>query len=217
MTIGAVFHTTTSVGHKPLALYSRKLSPSERRYSTYDRELLAIYATVKHFRHLSEGQNFIIFTDHRPLTFAFTKKSDPSSPRQQRGLFWYPRLGWVSLLTGGTQPNRGYQNRPLKYLDFISQFSTDIRHISGSKNVVVDTLSRISDVHLQKVDFSAMANAQASDEELQALLSKNELSLLLKPLFTDPTSSKLYCDIRNDKGIYSGTPGWVGRRHFSRC
>ncbi|GBN63848.1 hypothetical protein AVEN_191306-1, partial [Araneus ventricosus] len=43
-----------------------------------------------------------------------------------------------------------------------------------------------------------MANAQASDEELQALLSKNELSLLLKPLSTDPTSSKLYCDIRND-------------------
>ncbi|GBL72554.1 Retrovirus-related Pol polyprotein from transposon 412, partial [Araneus ventricosus] len=43
-----------------------------------------------------------------------------------------------------------------------------------------------------------MANAQASDEELQALLSKNELSLLLKPLSTDSTTSKLYCDIRND-------------------
>ncbi|GBN01400.1 Transposon Ty3-I Gag-Pol polyprotein, partial [Araneus ventricosus] len=105
---------------------------------------------------------------HRPLTFAFIKKSDSSSPRQ------------------------------IRYLDFISQFSTDIRHITGSKNVVADTLSRISDVHLPKVDFSAMANAQASDEELQALLSKNELSLLLKPLSTDPTSSKLYCDIRND-------------------
>ncbi|GBM86280.1 Transposon Tf2-8 polyprotein [Araneus ventricosus] len=168
LAIGAVLHTTTSLGHKPLAFYSRKLSPSERKYSTYDRELLAIYATVKHFRHLLEGQNFIIFTDHRPLTFAFTKKSDSSSPRQ------------------------------LRYLDFISQFSTDIRHVTGSKNVVADTLSRISDVHLPKVDFSAMANAQASDEELHGLLSKNELSLLLKPLSTDPTSSKLYCDIRND-------------------
>ncbi|GBO18916.1 hypothetical protein AVEN_120440-1 [Araneus ventricosus] len=33
------------------------------------------------------------------------------------GLFWYPRLGWelgyVPLLTCGTQPNWGYQNRPL--------------------------------------------------------------------------------------------------------
>ncbi|GBM94130.1 Transposon Tf2-6 polyprotein [Araneus ventricosus] len=168
LAIGAVLHTTTSLGHKPLAFYSRKLSPSERKYSTYDRELLAIYATVKHFRHLLEGQNFIIFTDHRPLTFAFTKKSDSSSPRQ------------------------------IRYLDFISQFSTDIRRITGSKNVVADTLFRISDVHLPKVDFSAMANAQASDEELQDLLSKDELSLLLKPLSTDPTSSKLYCDNRND-------------------
>ncbi|GBM98474.1 Retrovirus-related Pol polyprotein from transposon 17.6 [Araneus ventricosus] len=156
LVIGAVLHTTTSLGHKPLAFYSRKLSPSERKYSTYDRELLAIYATVKHFRHLLEGQNFRIFTDHRPLTFAFTKKSDSSSPRQ------------------------------IRYLDFISQFSTDIRHITGSKNVVADTLSRISDVHLPKVDFSAMANAQASDEELRALLSKNELSLLLNRSLLTP-------------------------------
>ncbi|GBM87588.1 Retrovirus-related Pol polyprotein from transposon 297 [Araneus ventricosus] len=143
LVIGVVLHTTTTVGHKPLAFYSRKLSPSERKYSTYDRELLAIYATVKHFLHLLEGQNFIIFTDHRPLTFSFTKTSDSSSPRQ------------------------------LRYLNFIYQLSTDIRHISGSKNDVADTLSRISDVHLPKVAFSGMANAQASDEELQALLSKN--------------------------------------------
>ncbi|GBM53139.1 hypothetical protein AVEN_90394-1 [Araneus ventricosus] len=74
----------------------------------------------------------------------------------------------------------------------------DIRHISGSENVVAYTLSCISDVHLPKVDFSAMVNAQASDEELQALLSKNKLSVLLKPLSTNPTSSKHYCDIRND-------------------
>ncbi|GBN72837.1 hypothetical protein AVEN_136704-1 [Araneus ventricosus] len=34
------------------------------------------------------------------------------------GLFWYPRLGWelgwVPLLTCGTQHNRGHQNRPLR-------------------------------------------------------------------------------------------------------
>ncbi|GFQ79038.1 transposon Tf2-6 polyprotein [Trichonephila clavata] len=84
--IGSVLHTTTSNGQQPRAFYSRKLTPSERKYSTYDRELLAIYATIKHFRHLLEGQNFIIFADHRPLTFAFTKKSDSSSPRQLRCL-----------------------------------------------------------------------------------------------------------------------------------
>ncbi|GBO15598.1 Retrovirus-related Pol polyprotein from transposon 17.6 [Araneus ventricosus] len=37
--------------------------------------------------------------------------------KRLRSLFWYPRLGWVPLLMCGTQrnsqPNRGYQNRPL--------------------------------------------------------------------------------------------------------
>ncbi|GBL80352.1 hypothetical protein AVEN_92262-1 [Araneus ventricosus] len=31
-----------------------------------------------------------------------------------RGLFWYPRLGWVPHVNTGTRPNRGYQNRPLR-------------------------------------------------------------------------------------------------------
>ncbi|GBN92393.1 hypothetical protein AVEN_162295-1 [Araneus ventricosus] len=30
-----------------------------------------------------------------------------------RGLFWYPRLGWVPHVNNGTQSNRRYQNRPL--------------------------------------------------------------------------------------------------------
>ncbi|GFR03568.1 retrovirus-related Pol polyprotein from transposon 412 [Trichonephila clavata] len=39
-----------------------------------------------------------------------------------------------------------------------------------------------------------MAEAQASDEELQAILGKNELSLS-----TDPDSSKPYCDVKQNK------------------
>ncbi|GFR20293.1 transposon Ty3-I Gag-Pol polyprotein, partial [Trichonephila clavata] len=61
-----------------------------------------------------------------------------------------------------------------------------IRHVSGSKNVVADTLSRINEVHLPKIDFSAMAEAQASDEELQAILGKNELSFFFKTSLNRP-------------------------------
>ncbi|GFR23890.1 transposon Ty3-I Gag-Pol polyprotein [Trichonephila clavata] len=69
----------------------------------------------------------------------------------------------------------------------------------AQKRCSCDTLSRINEVHLPKIDFSAMAEAQASDEELQAILGKNELSLFLKPLSTDPDSSKLYCDVKQNK------------------
>ncbi|XP_017784714.1 PREDICTED: uncharacterized protein LOC108568251 [Nicrophorus vespilloides] len=39
---------------KPLGFFSKKLTTAEKKYSAYDRELLAIYLAVKHFRHLVE-------------------------------------------------------------------------------------------------------------------------------------------------------------------
>ena len=36
---------------QPLAFYSRQLRDAERKYYTYDRELLAIYLAIRHFRY----------------------------------------------------------------------------------------------------------------------------------------------------------------------
>ena len=85
---------------KPLAFFSKKLNPAQQKYSAYDRELLAIYKAVKHFRHMLEARHFTIFTDHKPITYAFQQRQDKCSPRQ------------------------------FNHLDFVSQFTTDIRHIS---------------------------------------------------------------------------------------
>ena len=41
-----------------------KLTEAEARYSTFDRELLACVAAIKHFRYLLEGQKFFIWSDH---------------------------------------------------------------------------------------------------------------------------------------------------------
>ena len=72
---------------KPLAFFSRSLTPAERKYSAFDRELLAIFQTIKHFRHFLEGRAFTVYTDHKPLTFALTSSSD-CSPRQARHLLF---------------------------------------------------------------------------------------------------------------------------------
>ncbi len=39
----------------PLGFFSRKLTDTESRYSTFDRELLAANAEIKNFRHFCEG------------------------------------------------------------------------------------------------------------------------------------------------------------------
>ena len=70
---------------RPLAFFSRKLSAAEKNYSAYDRELLAIYAAIRHFRYFIEGRKFVIYTDHKPLTYALSAAVE-KSPRQQRHL-----------------------------------------------------------------------------------------------------------------------------------
>lgn len=41
--IGAIFEQFQDESYKPLGFFAKKLSESQQKYSTYDRELLAIY------------------------------------------------------------------------------------------------------------------------------------------------------------------------------
>ncbi|GFX59230.1 transposon Tf2-6 polyprotein [Trichonephila clavipes] len=63
---------------QPLAFLSMKLSVSQKNWSTYDRELLAIYTMVKRFRLMLGGREFVIYTDQKPLIYAFQQKADKS-------------------------------------------------------------------------------------------------------------------------------------------
>lgn len=69
----------------PIAFFSRKLSVAETKYSTFDRELLAAYLAIGHFRHFLEGRPFALHTDHKPLKGAFASTAE-RSPRQTRHL-----------------------------------------------------------------------------------------------------------------------------------
>ena len=45
------------------------MTKTERNYSTYDRELLAIVSAIRHIRHHLLGKRFVLGTDHRPLQY----------------------------------------------------------------------------------------------------------------------------------------------------
>ena len=46
---------------------SRKLQNSEKNYSTFDKEALAIYWGITYFKHILLDSQFTVHTDHRPL------------------------------------------------------------------------------------------------------------------------------------------------------
>ena len=53
---------------KPIAFYSRKLTDAQTRYTTTERELLAIVETLKEYHNILLGHEINVYTDHKNLT-----------------------------------------------------------------------------------------------------------------------------------------------------
>lgn len=163
--VGGVVQQLVDNNWQPLGFFSVKLTPAQENYSTYDRELLAAYSSIKHFRYLLEGREFTLFTDHKPLVYAFQQKLEKASPRQQR------------------------------HLEFISQFTLEIQHISGKDNIVADALSRLEEIKISpQIDFESLAKAQESDDELKELLLSQNSSLEFELIPILGSNCSLYCD-----------------------
>lgn len=97
----------------PISYYSKKLLTAERKYSTIEKEALALIRTISHFRPYLTNLSFPVevWTDHNPLVFIERMKGS-----NQRILRWALQLQELNLL---------------------------IKHIKGSDNKIPDTLSRM--------------------------------------------------------------------------
>jgi hypothetical protein len=73
---------------------------------------VSLFSGIRHFPHVLEGRQFILFTEHKPLTQALFRMSDPLTPRQ----CWQ--------------------------LSYIAEHTSDINQFAGLDNVVADMLSR---------------------------------------------------------------------------
>ena len=122
----------------PVAIHSRKLSPAEKNYSVFDRELLAIRVAVKKFHYIVTGlhahSQFYIATDHKPLTSLGATRASASAPISARNI-------------------RAWEE--------ITSVTTDIRYVEGALNIVADALSRAEVAAVTRSEGRLQQNLQA--------------------------------------------------------
>lgn len=71
----AVLSQGTIGSDKPVAFASRTLIKSEEKYSAIEKEQLAVVWACKYFRPYVYGRKFILYTDHKPLTYGQNLKN----------------------------------------------------------------------------------------------------------------------------------------------
>ena len=112
---GAVLQQEDDQGiDHPISYYSHKFEEHQRKYSTIEKETLALVLALKHFDvYLNTTvEPVMVYTDHNPIVF-INKMRD----KNQRLLRWSLTL---------------------------QQYNIQISHIKGKENIIADALSRVS-------------------------------------------------------------------------
>jgi transposase InsO family protein len=181
----AIAATLNQLG-RPVAFYSRTLTPSETRHSSVEKEAYAIVEALRKWKHYLAGRHFTLITDQRAVAFMFNSK------------------------IGGKVKN----DKILRWRIELSCYHYDIVYRPGTENLSADALSRsscattIGEGHgkptlltlheslchpgvTRMIHYVRVKNLPFSTEDVKKVCSSCKICLELKPKFYKPPRAAL--------------------------
>ena len=143
---------------RPIAYASRALTDAETRYSTIEKEMLAIVYSLEKWHQYTYGRTVIVNSDHKPLE-SITRKPLDRAPKRLQGMLV----------------------RALAY-------DIDVQYLEGKKMVLADTLSRAyinntdNDPQADFASINAVSFLPMRQERLEEIRRESENDPSLKLL-----------------------------------
>jgi hypothetical protein len=188
---------------RPIAFYSRKLTDAQTRYTTTERELLAIVETLKEFRNILLGQKIIVFTDHQNLTY---KNFNTERVMRWRLILeeFGPELRYLkgehNTVADGLSRLQKNMNNELNNFEFfvVTRSGRETRVKPG--RAIITRSQRIF-----VPSYYAIGRAQKTDEELRSLLKTDPKYVLRSFHGGDSSRSKLPLITYNERIVVPKT------------
>ena len=129
------------------------MTKTERNYSTYDREMLAIVLAIRHFRHHLLGKRFLLRTDHKPMQY-FPVTRD----------HWGRRARWLADLQ--------LYDFSIQYFEGTQNCVADALNLLGFAKEPIDTIAKATASHDKSLQFleDDIRTAQATDSDIAVVM-----------------------------------------------
>lgn len=110
--VGAALIQEINGEPRVIAYFSKKLSSTQKRYASVEKECLGVLLAIEHFRHYVEGTKFKVVTDARSLLWLFT----------------------IGVESGNS--------KLLRWALKIQSYDIELQYRKGKQNITADCLSR---------------------------------------------------------------------------
>ena len=147
---------------RPVSFYSRKCSPAEQNYDTYDRELLAIVESFKHWRHYLEGarHQVLVHCNHKNLEYFLTSKT-----LSRRQACWAETLSSYNFAIEHLEGAKNSADGPNRRPDYEQGYEQPVGQLLGKgRATLAATLKTLSEMLVEESLFADIRKAQKDDQ-----------------------------------------------------